>query len=221
MILPWQADLPPDAVLLSEGFMRPVPDRPAATRAMLLACGALARDAVATVAAMGWGHVDIEALPARLHARPDRIPAALRARARVAQARGYARVAALFGDCGSDGAIASVCAEESIAMLRVPHCAALYAPETADAGGSALVLTDFLLRHFDAMVWQPMQLERHPELVDVLFAAHERILHVAQRPDDGLDRLAIRLAVRLARPVERMDGPADALAAPLAALVGP
>lgn len=219
MLLPWDApDLPDDDTLLETGFMRPPPLRPAPERTMILACGALARDAVAAVHAIRAGFVDIEALPARLHTRPERIPAALRARARVAFARGYGRVAALFGDCGSAGAIAALCAEEGIALLKAPHCPALYAPDLDM--DDALPLTDFLLRHFDRLTWQPMRLDRHPDLVDILFAPYERIIHLAQRPDPVLDALAIRVAVRLNRPVERIDAPPDDLAAAMATLIG-
>jgi hypothetical protein len=222
MPLPWSDPLPDDSVLLQTGFMRDMPEHPAPERVLLLCCGALVRDAVAALAILGAHHVDVEALPARLHSRPEQILPALRARARVGTARGYGLVAALFGDCGTQGGLAAVCAEEGIALLALPVCAAVYAsPLLAPTLAGALVLNDFLLRHFDALLWRPMRLDEHPELVELLFAPDQRLIHLAQAPDPALDALAIRVAVRLNRPVERHDAPASIMAANLAPLVAP
>lgn len=222
MLLPWSAPLPDDTALIETGFMRGQPQRPAADRVMLLCAGALVRDAAEAVALLGAHHVDIEALPARLHLRPDLTVPALRARARVAVARGYGRVAALFGDDGSGGAVAAMATEEGIVMPVLPSCASAYAgPGAAPPGpdGEALLLNDFLLRHFDRLFWHPMHLDSHPELVDVLFGPDQRLVHLAQRNDPHLDAFAIRVAVRLNRPVERRDAPVSALAATLAPLL--
>lgn len=221
MLLPWPDPLPNDAVLLQTGFMRGPPVRPAPERVLLLCCGALVRPATAALAALGAAHVDVEALPARLHSRPEQILPTLRARARVGVARGYGRVAALFGDCGTNGGLAALCAEEGVALLALPVCAAIHAPPgLADTLDGALVLNDFLLRHFDALFWRPMRLDEHPELVELLFAPDQRLVHLAQMPDRALDALAIRVAVRLNRPVERYETPASAFAANLLPLVG-
>ena len=213
----WSDAEPDDATLIEHGVMAAAPGVPAADRVMVLACGAVAREVARFVAAAGLDHVDIEALPARLHARSDAIPAALRARARVAFARGYGGVAAVFGDCGTAGAIASLCREEDIAHADLPTCAAFFDP--GDSAGDGLLLTDFLVRHFDRLFWRAMRLDLSPELIDVLFAHHDRIVHLAQREDAALDALAIRVAVRLNLPIERRDAPVSGLARHLAPLL--
>ena len=221
MLLPWADPLPDDATLIESGFMRPAPEHPAPERVLLMACGALVRDAVEALAMLGLRHVDVEALPARLHSRPGQIVPALRARARVAMARGYGRVAALFGDCGTMGALRAMCAEEGIALLPLPVCAAVYgAGDFAGEGEGALLLNDFLLRHFDELLWHPMRLDDHPELVELLFLPDQPLVHLAQRDDPALDAQAIRVAVRLNRPVARHEAPVSAMAAALAPLVG-
>lgn len=213
----WTDEEPDDITLIERGVMADAPDGPAADRVMVLACGAIAREVALFASAAGLDHVDIEALPARLHARSDAIPAALRARARVAFARGYGRVAAVFGDCGTGGAIAALCREEGIAHAALPTCAAFL--DRADAGGDGLLLTDFLVRHFDRLFWRAMRLDLSPELIDVLFAHHDRIVHLAQREDAALDAYAIRVAVLLNLPIERRDAPVTDLARHLGPLL--
>lgn len=220
MLLPWPDPLPGDEVLLDTGFMRRPPEHPAPERVLLLCCGALVRDATEALALLGARHVDLEALPARLHSRPEHIMPALRARARVGFARGYGKVAALFGDCGTHGGLAAMCAEEGVALMAMPVCAAIYAPPALAASlRGALLLNDFLLRHFDTLLWQPLRLEEHPELVDLLFEPDQRLVHLAQTADATLDALAIRIAVRLNRPIERHDGSTAVMADNIKALV--
>lgn len=214
---PWTDAEPDDATLIEHGLMLDAPDGPAPDRVMVIACGTVAREIAAHAAAAGLDHVDVEALPARLHARSDAIPAALRARARVAFARGYGRVVAAFGDCGSGGAIEALCREEGIAHLALPSCAALFGDEAAD--GDSLLLTDFLVRHFDRLFWRAMGLDHSPDLIEVLFSHHDRIVHLAQRQDATLDALAIRIAVRLNLPIERRDAPPRVLARHLSPLL--
>jgi hypothetical protein len=222
--LPWDdRALPAEPVLLHEGLMRAAPPRSVPDRVMLIACGALAADAGACLAAQGWSHVDIECLPARLHIRPDRLAPGIRARARVATARGYGRVAALFGDCGSGGAIEAVCRDEGIAVALLPHCGAMYDRRLAGAAPGehgVFYLTDFMLRHFEALIWQPMRLDRDAELIDLLFSTYERIVHLAQHDDPALDAAAVRVAVRLNLPLEKRHAPPHRLLPVLEPLVG-
>ena len=49
-------------------------------RALVIACGALAREIVDFRAANGFEHIDITCLPAKLHNRPHLIPEAVRAK---------------------------------------------------------------------------------------------------------------------------------------------
>ena len=47
----------------------------------------------------------------------------------------------------------------------------------------AFYLTDFLVRQFDAFVWRPMGLDRHPELRDTIFAGYDTLVYLAQTDD--------------------------------------
>ena len=49
-------------------------------RVLVLACGAIAREVLAVISLNGWTHVDVRCLPAKLHSRPERIPAAVDAK---------------------------------------------------------------------------------------------------------------------------------------------
>jgi hypothetical protein len=224
VLLPWNSlSTPPEGVMLDGGVMRGTPHHAVPERVFLITCGALMRDVHLCLERHGWWHVDTECLPARYHVRPELIGPALLARARVATARGYGRVAALFGDCGSAGAIAHFCAEEDIAVAALPHCGAMYDPRlaaTEPGEDGCFFVTDFLLRHFETLVWLPLRLDTHPELVEVMFAPYDRVVHLAQVDDPALDKAALRVAVRLNMPLERRPAPPDRLSAVLAGLVG-
>ena len=47
-------------------------------------------------------------------------------------------------------------------------------------------LTDFLTKHFDALVWSGLGLDRHPELRDLYFGAYRRVVLLSQAPDAEL-----------------------------------
>ena len=61
----------------------------------------------------------------------------------------------------------------------------------------AFYLTDFLVRQFDAFVWRPMGLDRHPQLRDMLFGNYEELIYLAQTNDPSLDAKAEEAARRL------------------------
>ena len=174
---------------------------------LVIACGALAREILALKAANGWTHIDLQCLPASLHLRPDRIPAAVEAA--VGQGRGrYDRVFVAYADCGTGGLLEARCAALGVEMIAGPHCYSFFDGNEAfaargDAEMRAFYLTDFLVRQFDAFVWRPMGLHRHPELRDMLFGNYERLVYLAQTEDEGLDAEAARCAARLGLAYER------------------
>ena len=63
----------------------------AAPRTLLIACGALAREALAVLEANRLEHVELTCLPAMLHNRPQKIPAAVRAKIRGTRGRATTR----------------------------------------------------------------------------------------------------------------------------------
>lgn len=200
---PDEPGVPADDALMRAGLMLDPPEGPAEGRVMLIACGALGRELAALRRLNGWSHIDLECLPAKLHNRPERLPEALRARARVARARGYGRVMAVFGACGAGGQIAAVCAEEGVETIAGAHCFSVFAGEGVEAEPGAFHLTDFLVRQFDAMFWRGLGLDRHPELIEMLFGHYERLVYLAQSDDPRLDAAALRAALALGLRYER------------------
>jgi len=199
---------PDDATLTERGLMAPPPQGLATDRVMLIACGALAREVLAIVALNGWTHLDLECLPASLHNHPDRIPEAVRLKARAARARGYGAVMALYADCGAGGRLDAVCAEEGIERIPGPHCYAFFDgleafAARAEAEIGAFYLTDFLARQFDALVWRGLGLDRHPELHEMYFAHYDRLVYLAQTDDPALSEKAQGAARRLGLDYER------------------
>jgi hypothetical protein len=194
-----------DRSLTEEGLAAP-PEGTGA-RTLVLACGALAREILALRAANGLDRLDLQCLPAILHNRPERIPDAV-AEA-VAAARGrYERILVAYADCGTGGLLEARCAALGVEMIAGPHCYAFFDGLAAfeargEAEMRAFYLTDFLVRQFDAFVWRPLGLDRHPELAAQYFAGYERLIHLAQTEDAALDAEARRCAERLGLAHER------------------
>jgi hypothetical protein len=193
-----------DRTLADRGLDAPAE---ATGRVMVIACGALAREILALRELNGWSHIDLRCLPAKLHLWPDRIPDAVEAA--VTEARGgYGRIFVAYADCGTGGLLAARCAELGVEMIAGPHCYSFFdgnATFAARGDGEMLAfyLTDFLVRQFDAFVWRPMGLDRHPELRDMIFGNYQRLIYLAQVDDPALDAEAARCAERLGLAYER------------------
>ena len=174
---------------------------PAPPRTLLIACGALAREVLALIRLNGWRHMELACLPAHLHNRPQRIPAAVRAKIR-AMRREYERIFVLYGDCGTGGALDRVLADEGVERIPGPHCYAFYSGvdaflARADAEPTCFYLTDYLARHFERLVIEGLGLDRHPELLPLYFGNYEKLVYLAQLSDPQLEQQAEAAAVRL------------------------
>ncbi|MBN7786092.1 DUF1638 domain-containing protein [Ponticoccus gilvus] len=174
-------------------------------RVLLIACGALAREILDLKRLNGWDHLDLTCLPAILHNHPERITDAVRTV--VARHRGaYDRLCIVYADCGTGGALQAACAELGVEMIAGPHCYAFFdglARFEARDEVTAFYLTDFLARQFDAFVWVPLGLDRHPELRDLYFGNYERLVYLAQTDDPALTEKARANADRLGLAFER------------------
>jgi len=174
---------------------------------LLLACGALAREIMALKAANGWHHMDLHCLPANLHLWPERIPDAVE-RAVLDHRAHYSRIFVVYADCGTGGLLQARCAALGVDMVAGPHCYAFFEGVEAFAAKAedeitAFYLTDFLVRQFDAFVWQPMGFDRHPELIGMMFGNYTRLIYQAQTDDPVLDDKARACAARLGLAYER------------------
>ncbi len=174
---------------------------------LLLACGALAREILALKAANGWDHMDLACLPAILHNAPDRITPAVVAAVETHRAD-YARIFVVYADCGTGGQLQAACRELGVGMVEGPHCYAFFEGTAgfvarAEDEFRAFYLTDFLVRQFDAFVWEPLGLDRHPDLRDMYFGNYEKLVYQAQTEDPALTAKAEDCARRLGLAFER------------------
>jgi Protein of unknown function (DUF1638) len=174
---------------------------PSPPRALVIACGALAREVLALIRLNGWSHMNVACLPAKLHNTPARIPDAVRAKIRSARRR-YDNILVLYGDCGTGGGLDAVLAEEGVARISGPHCYAFYSGvdaflAQAEAEPACFYLTDYLARHFERLVIAGLGLDRHPELLPAYFGNYEKLVYLAQTPDPQLERKAKAAALRL------------------------
>jgi hypothetical protein len=178
-------------------------------RALLIACGALAREIIAIRELNGWDHLDLACLPAKLHNEPEKIPDAVRARIREARAEGHDSIFVVYADCGTGGLLDKVCAEEGVERIAGPHCYSFFEGNDvfaarAEAGEiTAFYLTDFLARQFDTLIWKGFGLDRHPDMPGMVFAHYEKIVYLAQTDDPDLEAKARDAADRLGLAFEK------------------
>lgn len=179
-------------------------------RILLIACGALAHEILALIRANGWTHMDLICLPAKLHLQPARIiPAVEDAVARHRDA--YESLFVVYADCGTGGLLRAACDRLGVAMVPGPHCYAFlegveeFAARAQDDPEemTSFYLTDFLVRQFDAFVWRPMGLDRHPELRGAIFGNYTRLVYQAQTDDPALEAKARACAARLGLAYQR------------------
>ncbi|MEM9046315.1 MAG: DUF1638 domain-containing protein [Pseudomonadota bacterium] len=188
-----------DNELTENGFTAPRGKAPG--RVLLLACGALAREILALKEMNGWGHLELTCLPAKLHLFPDQIPDAVRAKVTEARANGYDTIKVVYADCGTGGLLDTVCEELEVERIEGPHCYSFFEGNQAFADHpdeiTAFYLTDFLVKQFDAFVWKPMGLDRHPELRDMIFGNYEKLIYLSQINNPALVEQAREQADRL------------------------
>lgn len=171
--------------------------RPAdpANRVRVIACGAIAREVVAICEANGLDHVDLTCLPAIWHNTPGRIAPALREKIAEARAEGFSRIFIGYAECGTQGEIDRICREENLERIEGPHCYAFYSGterflrECADEV-TAFYLTDLIARQFDAFIIEPLKLDRHPELIEMMFGNYTKLVYLAQSHDPALEARA-------------------------------
>jgi hypothetical protein len=188
----------------------------------VIACGALAGH-VRDIATRRRWPVEVHALPASLHNRPDRIAPAVADLASALRARGL-RVALGYADCGTYGALDDVCATLGLARLRGLHCydvlgGADRVRALLEREPGTYLLTDYLVRSFDRTVLASLGLDRHPQLWADYFGRYRRVIWLAQERDGELDRRAAAIAARFGLPLRVVDVGTTGLEHELAALV--
>ncbi len=101
----------------------------------------------------------------------------------------------------------SILALDQLGVERIsgPHCFEQYGGPQHDAlldiTPGTFFLTDFLVRHFDALVWRNLGLDRYPQLRDDYFGNYEQVVYLAQTDDPHLVTLAEQAAIRFGLPL--------------------
>jgi len=167
----------------------------------LVACGALAREVLTLQKQVGTDRFETKFLPAKLHNTPAQIPAA------VDEALGELattcdRLLVGYGDCGTAGGLDKIVEKHGASRIEGAHCYAFYMgleafEELQDKEIGTFYLTDYLVRQFDTLVFKPLGLDRHPELLETYFGNYTRLVYLAQSNDETLIAKAQEAADRL------------------------
>lgn len=168
---------------------------------LIIACGALAHEITALRRANRWDRLEVRCLPAELHNRPEKIPAAVRALIRASRSR-YRSIFVAYADCGTGGMLDKVLREEGIERIPGAHCYEFFATSPvfsalAEAEPGTFYLTDFLLRHFERLVIVGLGLDRHPELFPSYFGNYRKLVYLAQAPTAHAEADARAIAARM------------------------
>ena len=143
----------------------------------------------------------------------------------VVSAIGSGRAVALaYADCGTYGALDTLCARYGVRRLPGLHCYDLFAGAADlaamfEAEPGTYVLTDFLLRSFNRSVLAELGLDKYPELWPDYFGHYRRLIWLAQEPSPTLAAEAERVAQLFGLPLTRIDTGVHRLESALASLV--
>ncbi len=198
-----QQQLPDDESLTDKG-LAPGNDN---GRILLIACGALAREILDLKNRNGWDHLSLTCLPAILHVHPERITQAVE-EAVEKHRENFDRIFVVYADCGTGGLLQQACDRLGVEMVKGPHCYSFFEgndifAEHGEDETTAFYLTDFLARQFDAFVWKPLGLDRHPELRDMYFGNYTKLVYQAQTDDPKLTERARECADKMGLSFER------------------
>ncbi len=161
----------------------------------VIACGAIAREILAVKDANGFDHIDLKCLPALWHVWPERIAPAMREAIIEARAEGFGKIFIGYAECGTKGELDKICEAEGIERIAGPHCYAFFTGtekflKEAEHEFTAFYLTDLITRQFEAFVIDPLKLDKHPELIEMVFGNYTKIVYLAQTSNPALQAKA-------------------------------
>ena len=174
---------------------------------IVLACGALASEIMALKKLNGWEHLELTCIPAQIHNRPKQIPEAVRQKVLELKKKNKP-VFVAFADCGTGGQLDKVLDELGVERLAGAHCYEFYAgsdvfSQLHEEDLGTLYLTDFLARHFDALIIRGMGIDRYPEIEEMLFGNYNRLVYLQQSVNEDLVNRAKAAAERLGLSFEQ------------------
>ncbi len=172
----------------------------AENRALIISCGALVREIRDVLGANRLSAIDIAAIPALYHNRPEKIAPAVADRIAAAGDR-YDHIFVAYADCGTGGDLDRVIAAAGAERLPGTHCYAFFSGVEAfaarDDDMTSFFLTDFLVRQFDSIIMKGLGIARHPELRDMYFGNYEKVVYISQVATPALIAAAEAAAVKL------------------------
>lgn len=154
------------------------------SRPLIIACGALVSELRSVLDASGVGEaIEVIYLPANLHNRPEKIAPEVEKILETSKSR---KVFVAYADCGTGGLLDAVLEKfPLVSRIAGAHCYEFFAGSekflaAQDTEPGTFYLTDFLAKHFLALVWQGLGLDQHPELRDVYFGNYRRVVLFSQ-----------------------------------------
>ena len=166
---------------------------------LVVACGAIAREILAINEILSWDNISIKCLPAIYHNQPEKITPAVIDVVKNNKHK-YQKIYVAYADCGTGGMLEKACKDLGVEMIQGPHCYSFFEGNISFAkrlNPTAFFLTDFLARQFDAFVWSPLGLDKHPELIDTYFGNYTKLVYLAQTNDEVLKKKAAECARKL------------------------
>jgi len=165
-----------------------------AADALLIACGALARELVEIQRRNQWDHIEVKCLPAKLHHTPGKIADAVEKKIEKHR-NDYEHIFVAYADCGTGGKLDQVLEKYGVERITGAHCYEFFAGQSifsnfSEAEPGTFYLTDFLVRHFDRLVVRSLGLDRHPELMYLYFGNYKRLVYLVQTRSEKLTREA-------------------------------
>ena len=175
---------------------------------LVITCAAIARE-VNEIKKLGqWEQMDLQAITADLHSRPEKIPAAVAQK--IDQARDqYQHIFVAYGDCGTSGELDRVLEERNVKRLPGAHCYDFLAGRDTyeamqESEPGTFYLTDFLAQHFQRLVIEVLGIDRHPELMEMYFGNYTRLVYLAQTDSEEHTEMARAAAEQLGLRFERV-----------------
>ena len=178
------------------------------TPVLVITCAAIARE-VNEIKKLGqWSQMDLQAITADLHARPEKIPAAVADKIDAARGQ-YQHIFVAYSDCGTSGELDRVLEERGVKRLPGAHCYDFLAggdryQQLQEQEPGSFYLTDFLAQHFQRLVIEILGIDRYPELLETYFGNYTRLVYLAQTDSDELTAQARAAADQLGLRFERL-----------------
>ncbi len=175
---------------------------------LIIACGALAREILWLINAGALNHVALQCLPAKYHNTPaDIIPNLQR---KIDQLRPqYNKIYIGYADCGTGGLLDKFCAQNGYTRIVGAHCYAFFAglnqfDQYMEQELGSFFLTDFLCQHFDNLIMEGMGLNKHPQLIPMMFGNYKKLVYLAQTDNDQLDKMGQLHAQKIGLTYQRI-----------------